>query len=512
MISAEYSKASLIVPFRRMARRWRPPAAVFVGMFGLVTLITILLPNQYQSKVKILVKNARLNPIVSLDQQTQGVLYVDEVSESRINTEIELLTSTDVLREVVTGCHLGELVNSPGLSASAKDDVALRQLQKDLKVSAIRKSNVIEVTYQSPDPRRSASVVQTLSNLYLEAHLKLHGAPGSYDFFQQLSTSYLGDLRAAESELADFRRVHRIVALPDEKTLALQQTTDLEKSLVESQAATRRSGQQANQLKTIMDTTPATIEKERRSLPNQYSAEQLATLLITLKNKRSEAVQRYRPDDRIVQELDAQVAQTESAFIAARDSRAQEISTGTNPTLLSAQSEYIRASTDFAGGRAQTQELTRELKDNRARLAALDTATVPYQEMVRRVKQFEDLTEFYKKKSDEARVNDLLDRQRISNVTIAEQPVQSALPSSPRHGLILSLGFVWSLLVSLAIAFMIDLLTERISTPYELEQVPGLPLLAAIPSLAIAPSFSGAFPAVYMSMQRRLSDSTWSHL
>jgi len=108
---------------------------------------------------------------------------------------------------------------------------------------------------------------------------------------------------------------------------------------------------------------------------------------------------------------------------------------------------------------------------------------------VRRAKQIEDLTEFYKKKSDEARVNDLLDRQRISNVTIAEQPATAELPTSPKRGLILSLGFLWSLLVALATVSAMDMLTERISTPYELEQVPGLPLLASLPALAIAPSY-----------------------
>lgn len=469
-------------------------------------LVTWLLPNQYQSRVKILVKNARVNPIVSLDQQTQGVLYVDEVSESRINTEIELLTSTDVLREVVAQCHLAKFVKSSVRNADARNAIALRQLQKDLAVSAVRKSDIIEVTYQSPDPHRSEAVVKTLTNLYLDAHLKLHGSPGSSEFFGQLAEHYSDDLKVADAQLADFRQAHHIVALPEEKTLALQQTTDLEKSLAASSAATQRAKEEADHLHNAVGGMPTAIETERRSLPNQNSAEQLALLLLTLKNKRAEAVQRYVPEDRIVKELDDQIGQTKAALEAARSSNAQEVTTGSNPTLLSAKDQYIRASAEFGGDLAQTRELAQMLKSNRARLVDLDTATVPYEALQRRIKQLEDLTEFYKKKSDEARVNDLLDTRRISNVTIAEQPVAADVPSSPKRGLILSLGFLWSLLISVATAFASDLLSDRISTPYELEQVQGLPLLAALPSFAIAPTFGGAFPAVYMSMQRPVGD------
>jgi uncharacterized protein involved in exopolysaccharide biosynthesis len=249
------------------------------------------------------------------------------------------------------------------------------------------------------------------------------------------------------------------------------------------------------------------IETERKSLPNQNAAEQIAVLLLNLKNKRAEAVQRYVPEDRIVSELDTQIAETEAALRLAAEGNAQEITTGSNSTLLTAQDQYVRTSAAFDGNLAETEQLSRELKANRARLVALDTATVPYEELERRTKQLSDLAEFYKKKSDEARVNDLLDTQRISNVSIAERPFQAEVASSPKRGLILSLGFLWSLLLSIATAFVIDLFDERLSSPYELEQIPGLPLLASVPGSAIPPSFGGAFPAAYMAMQQRVEES-----
>ena len=501
-MSSSLHPPSLLSSIKRIAGHWRPATAVFLGMFGLIAIVAFLLPNQYQSRVKILVKNARVNPMVSLDQQTQGVLYVDEVSEARINTEIELITSADVLEQVVAECHLQDLVSPSVHDAARRNSLALRQLQKDLTVTAVRKSDVIEVSYQSPDARRSAAVVRALADVYL----RLHGSPGSSNFFQQIAAEYAGELATAEAALARFRQAHGIVALTEEKTLALQQSTELEKSLASSTAQTRREETAADHLQRAVGSLSPTIEKERRSLPNQTSAEQLAILLLSLHNKRTEALQRYVPEDRIVKELEAQIQQTEDALAVARHASAEEVTTGSNPTLLRAQDQYVHSSADAYADRAAMQELSRELNANRARLVALDRATVPYEEMERRTKQLQELTDFYKKKADEAQVNDMLDSQRISNVTIAEHPLQAEAPSSPKRGLILSLGLLWSLLIAVATAFVADLFNERVSTPYELEQVPGLPLLASLPSLALAPSFNGAFPAVYLSMKRLESD------
>lgn len=509
MGSSPYRRPSRLNILRRVTARWKPPLAVFVVMFGLIVLLALLLPNQYQSNLRLLVRNERMNPIVSVDQQTQGILYVDDVSEARINTEIELLTSTDVLRQVVVACHLDRLVSSTK-SDQARQDIALRKLEKDLTVSVAHKSNIIEATYASSDPQRSAAVMRALSSAYMTSRQRLQASPGSFEFFRATYEKYASDLHDAETQLAEFRQAHHMVAVPEEESMVLEHVTGIEKSLDESSAAVSKAAQETAKLEQVMKSTPATIENERRSLPNQAEMEQLGTLLITLQNKRIEAVQRYQPDDRIVQELDAQIGQTEAALNAANVNSAQEVSTGTNPTLLSAQSEYIKASTEAAGDNAQTKELADQLRTNRATLYSLDAQTEPYRDLDRQVKHLEDLTEFYKRKSDEAQVNDQLDAQGISNVTVAEAPTVPILPSSPNRALIVALGFVWSLLIAGATAFGMNLLSEEIATPFELEQVPGLPLLAAIPAHALAPSCGGAFPAVYMSMQR--NERKWSVL
>jgi uncharacterized protein involved in exopolysaccharide biosynthesis len=95
---------------RSLMRRWKPAVQVFAASFTVILLLAILLPSRYVSHLKILVKNERANSLINVGQQTQGVLYLNEVSEARINTEIELLNSGDLLRKVVQRCGLADLV------------------------------------------------------------------------------------------------------------------------------------------------------------------------------------------------------------------------------------------------------------------------------------------------------------------------------------------------------------------------------------------------------------------
>ena len=171
------------------------------------------------------------------------------------------------------------------------------------------------------------------------------------------------------------------------------------------------------------------------------------------------------------------------------------------------QGDYIRAEADRAGDQAQTRELARQLHADRAQLMALDAQSVTYQDLTRKVATLEALDDNYRKRSDEARVSELLDAERISNVAIVEKPFPSDLASSPKRGLILALGFFWSLLLGIGAAFGLDFLAERIHSPFELEQAMGMPLLAAVPVDAIAPSYGGSFPTLYTAMQRASESS-----
>ena len=458
------------------------------------------MPNKYQARLKVAVKNDRIDPMVGSDKQTQGIMYVNDVSEQRINTEIQLLTSSKVLREVVERSHLGDLAQ--GKTETFRKEAALRALERNLNVSPVRNSNVIEVSYESTDPHRAAQVVDSVWQAYTSASRVMHGVPGALGFFEKLSVTYDGLLASAQTDLNQFRATHHVVSLPEELTLALNNASHLSGQMAESSVVAEKSDASAAHLKGAMDSMPGNVERERRSMPNQALTQQLTSLLVTLQNKRTEAAARYQQGDRLLTELDAQISRTETQLAQAVRTTADEVSVAANPAMDVARSEYVRSGAESAGAKAQTAELARQLRKSRTGLAALTAEAGIYKKLVQRVTEMEELDQGYHKKAEEARLEQSLDEQRISNLALLEEPYVPSMPYSPRRGLLLTLGLLWSSLIALIVVAIAEATTSRMNSPFQFGQVTGLPLLAIIPELTPAPRFA-SFPVLYLAMQRQ---------
>src|SRR5438552_13651049 len=82
----------------------------FLTVIAGTALVTFLLPDKYDSRMKILVKNQRVDVAIT-PEATSGApasITDNEVSENEINSEIELLTSKDLLTQVVKDCGLSK--------------------------------------------------------------------------------------------------------------------------------------------------------------------------------------------------------------------------------------------------------------------------------------------------------------------------------------------------------------------------------------------------------------------
>ena len=135
--------------------------------------ITFLMPNEYESRMKILVKNTRSDVPITPEQTvgSTGNNFENDVSENQINSEIELLTSEDMLKQVVTECGLygggSSLSASLGLkeaprSQATQIEEAARHLAKDLVITPVKKANIIEVKYANRSPEKAAAVLRKL--------------------------------------------------------------------------------------------------------------------------------------------------------------------------------------------------------------------------------------------------------------------------------------------------------------------------------------------------------------
>src|SRR5207302_10832236 len=156
------------------------------------------------------------------------------------NSEVELLQSADVLRQVVVTAGLNrkhswwdKMLAYAKLEDSEENKIAksANNLGKELKIEAIRKSNMIKVTYSASDPQKVFKVLQALDEAYLQKNLAVHHPQGEFQFFDQETENYKKNLADAESQLKEFSQQDGGVSPQLARDITLQKLNDFAANL-----------------------------------------------------------------------------------------------------------------------------------------------------------------------------------------------------------------------------------------------------------------------------------------
>jgi len=455
-------------------------------------VLTFLMPNEYESRMKILVKNTRSDVPITPGATAGAVgAYLDnEVSENQINSEVALLTSGDLLNQVVT--EVGLQRRTPGITArlglkeapssqAGQVEEASAQLAKDLIISPVKKANIIEVKYTSGSPETAAAVLRKVQELYLEKHLKLHRPPGTYEFFKEQADNNEAQLREAERQLSTFQQSMNVVSLTQQKEQTVQKHTEAKSKLLETTAFLREVNERIAKVQQQLETIQPRIVTQRRAMPNQYSAERLNTMIVELQNRRTQLLTKFRPEDRLVREVDQQIKTTRAAMDKASSETITEQSTDLNPLRQTLETERARARVDQAGAQGRQEMLVGQVAQYESQLSRLEGITAEYEDLNRKVKQSADNYQLYKQKEEEARITDELDQNKITNVSVAEEPVQPQLPAKPNRPLNLLLGLFLGGLLALGSVLIAEFMRDTVLTPRELEALTGESVLASLP-------------------------------
>jgi len=129
VMSLSQDSARLVEVIRK---RRRVMLTVFLGVFGLGVLIAFLLPTKYISSMKILIRATPTD--LRATSERANAVPLGLVNEEEVNSEVELLTSYNLLREAVLKNHLERqsLVSSQAEGV----DQAVRKLGKALDVKS----------------------------------------------------------------------------------------------------------------------------------------------------------------------------------------------------------------------------------------------------------------------------------------------------------------------------------------------------------------------------------------
>jgi uncharacterized protein involved in exopolysaccharide biosynthesis len=474
----------------------------FIVVFSAVAIITMMIPSTYQAEAKILVKRDRTDQVLSVDQNTQ--IIDQDLSETDLNSEVELIKSRDLLAKVAVEAGL-QKQSGPSTLGSIKSSVlsllnkvgvhlqrnnaseemvilrAARELERNLSVEPVKKTKLIQVTYKSQDPQLAAQVLQVLVRLYFEKHLAVHRQAGALDFFQEQTQQYRQQLAAAEQGLEQFSNKKGVVAVPLEKEITVRQVNEFEAELQKTRAAIAETEQRIKLLTEQEKISPARLTTQVKTSDNPLLLQQLKSTLLSLELERTKLLSKFTPDYRPVQDVEAQIQQAKDALTNAESNPVREETTDRDTTYEWVKGELVKARADLTALQARLVATTQMVSAYRDQARQLNQTEIVQQDLLRSAKTAEENYLLYSRKQEEARISDALDEQRIVNVSVAEEATVPSIPSGPNRALNLGLGLALAIVVSLGIALATDFLDHSFRTPDEVEVFLQAPVLAALP-------------------------------
>jgi glycosyltransferase involved in cell wall biosynthesis/uncharacterized protein involved in exopolysaccharide biosynthesis len=434
-------------------RRWKQCLLWSLPFAALFVIVVFLLPKQYDSEMKILVNNERQDPVVSTDYLPYKP-QAQEQSEYEVNSEGEILHSTDVLRDVVlkTGLSNPDAAASDSTKVSpAELDRAIRKLDRKLEIEAVKRSKIINVSYRVRTPELANRVMRELASRYLVAHVQVHNTSGTYQLFDQQASRYGRELAQSEAALATFREGYSLVVMPDQQEILAQRATDARAALEDADAQVAQIDQRLTEEKHAIANMDARITTQQRVIPDADLVQRLTATLVDLKNQRTVMASKFRSDDRLVVQLDLQIADTQTNIDRANQLTHTEQTSDINLVRQQTERDLVSDAVSLAGAKARKDKLMAAHKHYTAEMFKLASAAVKNDSLIRRVKENEDNYLLYTKKREQARIESVLDQDRVASVALAEQPTLTVEPAFPNLLIAIPLALILAMCAGTAV-------------------------------------------------------------
>ena len=435
---------------RVLFRQRRKMVLFFGAVIGLTLLVIALYPRAYSSESKLFLRIGRESVALDPTVTTGPTNLLQKTQADEVNSSLNILSSRALLERVVEhvgaarildvpptgdpsaanaessdgivrravdfarGCVDGLLITLHLSDPCSERDLAIRRLEKGVMASAPKESTVITISYAARSPELAHDVVDAITNVFLEEHLRLYHSAGALDFFSAQAEQLHRELLAAQTELRDRKN-------------AFQLTSNTNR--------------------------PSILEKSKEALRQK---------LYDLEQQESDLKSRYTDEYPPLQEIRRQLAEAENLLTVSPADPPAATGTGLRVPAVPQVANEPRRDLD-----ADLQTVN----DQGYQLAQLELG----------VQLLEGKYRLHVEKLEQARINDALERQHISNVEVAQAATLVRRPEAPQKRLLFLLGLIVATAGALGLAFLAESLDQSLRTVEQVEAKLGLPVLLTLP-------------------------------
>ena len=455
-----------------------------VMVVSLVTLVTLLTPKVYRSQGKLLVKlgreNVGIDPTVTLGQSSTVSPPLSR--EDEINSLVEILRSRAVIEGVVkTLTPETILANKSSSSSRTPHEQAVLLLQEDLGVGAASKSNVLDVSFDHEDKELSRRVVDTVMDVFIREHVRLNRTPKSQAFLDEQMKSTRDKLFQAEDKLRRFENQSGIVSPETQEQLLVEQISKLKIEM--QQVETQRLAVQAelDHLHKLFEMGPdQSLSAAYQGTAND-ALDDSRKQLYSLQAREKQLLTIYDEDYILVRQVREQIAKTKE--LIENETTQQQSTRWPQRTYEEAQIVLTTKQPLLASLKVQSQELKSRLARLQADQKRIHDQAAEIKQQRRQVALLDQSYRKYTEGLEQARVDQALQDERISNLSIVQPALTQIKHVKPMTLVNLLLGVVFGVFGAIGLAVAAEYLDHSLKTSDDVEKHLALPVLASVPEL-----------------------------
>lgn len=434
-------------------------------------------------RARALVEIQKENPDIPTLQE---LFQVENISDSYLETQYRILKSESLARSVISETHLERTpefafampaalftgrravtdaeprqIDAKDRSGPQLEDKLLKKFQEQLDIEPLKRSRLIEVSFESNDPKLAADVVNILTSNYIQQNLQARW-DASQNATEWLSRQLLdtkAKVERSEDELHEYARRNGLLFLEDGKggteNIVERRLRELQEELTKAQAERFEKESVYHLLE----------QGDYGGLPGVFDnklMQDLTEKLAELHRDRSKLATIFNPDYPRLKEIQSEIDDLQAGLTEERTRGAQEI---TNAYRAAVERE---------------QMLRDALKEQQKEASVIAEKSVQYSILKREADTNEQLYSGLLEKMKETGVSTSLKAANVRVVDAAFPPVK---PDHPKISLNLLLGIVVGLCLGTGAAFLQEHLDNTLKTAEDVERFLQLPTLASVPAV-----------------------------
>jgi polysaccharide biosynthesis transport protein len=479
-----------------LKRRWFPAALVFALTTLGAAAWTYKQTEIFQAKGQIILKksnktSALLSSAAAVAGGGGGDL--DGLSGSTpANTQAEILKSLTTIKGAINELKEGKYKNRREFKRLDKYSKKFELFIAQLKVSTVKGTDILEITFQDPSKELAKDVVDAIMAVYMrdDQNNQRREAKAAREYVGQELPRIEGEVKSAENELRLFKEQYDIVDLPTESVKAVETITNLNKEITSASAQLAAETSRLEGLKSLFGGKDAQATIQSGLVSESPGLQKSLKELQEIEAKIAIEKTRFSDNDPSILNL----KEKRQALVEILQKRFSQSLVGNKDfqgKVVEMQPAGLQGNliADFAKSEAQRTSLQKQI-------SALVYVVDAYKKRMNALPKLEQQQNALGRKLETTRTNYKAMLSKLQEIQIAESQVlgnsriqtPAELPQepiSPKKAQNIAIGGFLGLFLGAATAFMLDAADKRIKTADEAKALlPGYPVLGQIPVFA----------------------------